>query len=574
MIPAVFWRNQIKRLPPQARIVTLTIFYGVAAALTAVFFQWSIALVYDNTLKRVARGSSLEFLGWSFLIVVGSSAIVGWLLNNFCPEAAGSGIPQLKVAFWKDFGFVAWRTVWIKFVAGVISIGGGNSLGREGPSVHVAGGIASCVAGLLGEPKQTRRRSAAAGAAAGLAAAFNTPLAAITFVLEEIVEDLNSRLLGSVLLASLIGAFIVHGLIGKQPAFALSSVDAISFRAYLLAPFVAGVASLVGIIFQNSSLAIRRSGSWFRFVPRTYRPVIGGGITWMLGSGVFLLTGHLGVFSLGYDDLSQGLTTGLPWKIALILLAAKLIATIVCYGFGGCGGIFSPTLFLGAMCGLGVAGLADLLSPIPGEDHLLLAVVGMSACLGSVVRAPLTGLLIVFEMTHQFALIPALMISGLVSQAIARRLTAHNFYESVLEQDGHQLKHVMPPKDLQSWRQTPARRVINTSLVSIDTVDRAGIEQVLSKYPYNQFPVIIQGEVKGILTRKEASAAFESSRSPRLEPVTFCQVNDSIGVLQGRLIESTTGAAVVLDQEQKVSGIVTLHDLLRAELAAADGLVD
>jgi CIC family chloride channel protein len=258
----------------------------------------------------------------------------------------------------------------------------------------------------------------------------------------------------------------------------------------------------------------------------------------------------------------------------LILLAAKLIATIVCYGFGGCGGIFSPTLFLGAMCGLGVAGLADLLSPIPGEDHLLLAVVGMSACLGSVVRAPLTGLLIVFEMTHQFALIPALMISGLVSQAIARRLTAHNFYESVLEQDGHQLKHVMPPKDLQSWRQTPARRVINTSLVSIDTVDRAGIEQVLSKYPYNQFPVIIQGEVKGILTRKEASAAFESSRSPRLEPVTFCQVNDSIGVLQGRLIESTTGAAVVLDQEQKVSGIVTLHDLLRAELAAADGLVD
>jgi CIC family chloride channel protein len=177
-------------------------------------------------------------------------------------------------------------------------------------------------------------------------------------------------------------------------------------------------------------------------------------------------------------------------------------------------------------------------------------------------------------MTHQFALIPALMISGLVSQAIARRLTAHNFYESVLEQDGHQLKHVMPPKDLQSWRQTPARRVVNTSLVSINSVDREEIERALSKYPYNQFPIIIQGEVKGILTRKEAVAAFEGSRCPRLDEVTFCYLNDSIGVLQARLIESATGAAVVLDQEQKVSGIVTLHDLLRGELAAADGLVE
>jgi CIC family chloride channel protein len=235
----------------------LTCTFGLSAGLAAVAFQAAITWLYHLSYIRLSQRTPLTFLLGSLAVILSTSLVVGWLLTSFAPAASGSGIPQLKLAFWKDFGFVPWRVVWVKFVAGVLSIGGGCSLGREGPSVQLAGGLASNLAGLLGEPKQRRRMAAAAGAAAGLAAAFNTPLAAVTFVLEEIIADLNSSLLGSVLLASVIGAFVVHGLIGKQPAFALGSVETTGWRVYGLTPVVAAAAALVGVLFQKWTMGLR-----------------------------------------------------------------------------------------------------------------------------------------------------------------------------------------------------------------------------------------------------------------------------------------------------------------------------
>jgi H+/Cl- antiporter ClcA len=162
-----------------------------------VIFQLGINVVYQMGLGHLASGSKITFALGSLAVVTISSLVVGWLMHQFGRDAAGSGIPQLKLAFWKDFGFVPWRVAGLKFIAGILSVGGGASLGREGPSVQIAGTLASNIAGLAGEAKQNRRAAAAAGAAAGLAAAFNAPLAATTFVLEEIIGDLNSRLLGS-----------------------------------------------------------------------------------------------------------------------------------------------------------------------------------------------------------------------------------------------------------------------------------------------------------------------------------------------------------------------------------------
>ena len=213
--------------------------------------------LFQATYQRLAAQSHNQFLVGSFLLIVGTSLAVGLLLTVLAPAASGSGIPQLKLAFWKDFGAVPWRVTWVKFLAGVLSIGGGSSLGREGPSVQIAGGLASNLAGLLGEAKQTRRVACAAGAAAGLAAAFNTPIAAVTFVLEEIIQDLNSPLLGSVLLAALIGAFFTHAFIGKQPAFAMAAVEPSSWQVYALVPIVAAAASFVGFIFQRVTLYLR-----------------------------------------------------------------------------------------------------------------------------------------------------------------------------------------------------------------------------------------------------------------------------------------------------------------------------
>lgn len=566
----VHLQSLVRRLPTRWRSVLTTCVYGLGAAASAVAFQLGMNWFYEFGLVRLSHQSLTTFLAGSFALLVGSSLVVGWLLNSFCREAAGSGIPQLKLAFWKDFGLVPFRVIWVKFIAGIVSIGGGSSLGREGPSVQLAGAVGSNLAALAGEAKQNRRAPAAAGAAAGLAAAFNTPLAATTFVLEEIIGDLNSRMLGAVLLASVIGAFVVHGVIGKQPSFTLTGVESPTSVAYALTPVVAALASLVGVYFQRFSLGLRRRMKRVKRVPGWLIPVFGGLVTWALGALVFWRTGRLGVFSLGYADLSSALAGDLGWQLAAVLLVTKFVATFSCYGFGGCGGIFSPTLFFGGMVGVLVAGLINLEWPISRADTLTLAVVGMSACLGAVVFAPVTGILIVFEMTHEFALVPALMIGALVSQAISRKMNHENFYDALLTQDGHQLEHVRPPRDLHSWQQLPVSAIANFKPVLLKELQPEALQKLLDEHPYQQFPVVPDGKLRGVLTRKEATAALAEKRLPALSPATCCQRGDTVSRLQMLLIESDTLFVIVLDRpDGEVIGLVTLHDLLRAESALA-----
>ena len=553
--------RHLQRLPKQSRAVLQTCLYGLGAGASAVFFQLGINWLYRLGLGKLSQQSTSTFLIGSLAIIVVSSLLMGWLLNSFCREAAGSGIPQLKLAFWKDFGTVPWRVAWVKFVAGIVSIGGGQSLGREGPSVQLAGAVSSNLAGLAGEAKQNRRLAAAAGAAAGLAAAFNTPLAATTFVLEEIIGDLNSRLLGGVLLASVLGALVVHGVIGAQPSFTLTGAAAPSWVGYLLTPVVAALAGLVGVYFQKASLGLRGRMKSTRRVPGWLLPLAGGLITWGLGVAVFERTQRLGVFSLGYDDLSSALAGDIGWQLATVLLAAKFIATFTCYGFGGCGGIFSPTLFFGGITGVALAGLVGLEWPMARADTLTLAVVGMSACLGAVVGAPVTGILIVFEMTHEFALVPVLMIGALVSQAISRKMNRENFYDALLTQDGHHIEHVRPPRDLQSWQQFPVSAIANFRPVIIHDLAPAKLQDFLKSHPYQRFPVVQGDKLTGILTRREAEAALRENRAPKLENATTCLPHQTVRKLQGLLVESPINFVVLVDDDGgKILGIITLHD--------------
>lgn len=421
------------------RTVLQTCLYGAVAGIAVVVFQLLLDGFYNITFKHLALQSHPWFLAASFVVMVFSAMAAGALMHRFCNDAAGSGISQIKRAFRKESGVVPWCAVWVKFLAAILSIGGGSSLGREGPGIHIAGGLASALAGASGNSEQNRRRATAAGMAVGLAAAFNTPLAAVAFVVEEVIQDLNGRFLGSVLLAAVIGAFIVHGIEGSQPAFSIAGSRPPTWRAYLLTPFAAALAVLAGILFQKLTLALRRKQVLESKMPGWLKPGIGAALAWGIGVTVFLFTGHLGVFSLGYGDLTAGLNHQLAWKIAGILLLAKLFATVFCYGFGGCGGIFSPLLFFGSMSGLALAGVVGLVFPVSPADTLTLGVVGMSACLGAITRAPVTGILLVFEMTHEISLVPPLILGALVSQIIGRRLTRANFYDAILEQDGHKL---------------------------------------------------------------------------------------------------------------------------------------
>lgn len=563
------------RLNLKWQAVIRPIIYGIVAGLAAVAFQRSIHWIYENGIVRFSQWSVPEFLLASLALLAGTSLLAGLIITRFCPEAGGSGSPQLKLAFWKDFGFVRWRVVWVKFLGSVLTVGGGASLGNEGPMVQIGGSLSSNVAGALGVPSHLRREATAAGAAAGLAAIFNAPMAAVAFVLEEVVENLNSRLIGAILIAAVTGALVAHFFMGESPIFSIPVTEHASWAIYVFTPLVAAVASCAGVGFQKIALWVRRFGrERLASVPVLLRIVIGAIFVWVLGASVFLTTGHLGVFFLGYEDLSAALNADLVWWIAGILLVVKIAATALCYGLGGCGGIFAPALFFGGTCGAALAGLLALWVPAIGPEEVsALAVVGMCACFGSIVRAPVSGVLLVFEMTHHFALVPALMIGGIVSIAISKFLSPKGFYDGVLAQDGKEIAKVIPPRDLRSWQHSPVSRIANFTPHFLNEISEPGVVAFLEKTTFSRVPVLDDdGRLRGVVTRTELEAGRSRGdfSAVHLRPAHTCRRETEIFEVERRLIESEDGLVAVTDAAERVIGVVTLHDIIRAELLFAD----
>jgi chloride channel protein, CIC family len=240
--------DYVRKLPVDLRTYILPFIYGLFGGLVAVAFQKLASILFSMLWEKPSQQMPTgTFTLFSLAAILAASTIAGLILTFVSRDAAGSGIPQAKVAFWRDFGFMPGRVVIAKFFAGAISIGGGCSLGREGPTVHIAGALASNIAGWLGVAKQGRRPALLSGAAAGLAAAFNTPLSAITFVLEEIIEDLNNRgYLAQVLIASVTATFVCHMFLGEDPAFVIPAIGHFSSILYLLVIPAAGLAALAG----------------------------------------------------------------------------------------------------------------------------------------------------------------------------------------------------------------------------------------------------------------------------------------------------------------------------------------
>ena len=561
-------RRVIERIPERVRLLALTLCYGVVGGLATVAFMLATNHLFGAVWHRLSSLGTGAFLLGSFLAITLTSLAAGILMSRVCPGAAGSGIPQLKAAYWIDLGVVPFRAVLVKFIGGVLTLAGGSSLGREGPSVFISGGLCSNVAGWLGVDQRKRRHAAATGAAAGLAAAFNTPMAAISFVLEEILGDLGSRVLGSVMLAAVAGAFVVYALVGRQPSFFMPSVDAPSWGMYAIVPITAALAAVAGVAFQRGSLDLRLQMKSARWVPDWLRPLCGALVVWVIGCSVYLSSHHLGVFGLGYEDLSAALKDGMSWKLAGVLAVAKLIATIASYGTGGCGGIFSPTLFIGAMCGFFTAGIAAHWLPLLPADHLVLAAVGMSACFGAAVRAPVTGILMIFEMTHQFGMVPALMLGTAVSQGIARLGGRHNFYDEVLLQDGHEIHKVVPPRDLSAWRALPVSAFASRKPVAVTDLAPGHLRKVLEQHPHRCFPVIIGSEVRGVVTRDEVERALRTGTPPAMDrPIVF-RAEQTLQEIDSLMIQSNSGLFLVTESEGgPVTGVFTLHDLLRAQAA-------
>jgi len=322
------------------------------------------------------------------------------------------------------------RTVVGKFFCTSATLASGIPLGREGPSVQVGAGIASVLGRRLRLRPERVQELLPVGAAAAVAAAFNTPLAAVLFSLEEIVGDLHAPVLGSVVLASATAWMVLRLLLGNHPLFKVPQYQLIHPLEFAIYAVLGVAGGLVSVVFTKLLVGIRER--FLRFPKSTVwvQPVAGGVLVGVMG---WFVPQVLGV---GYGYVGDVLNGNMALKLMLLLLVLKLVAVTTSYSSGNAGGIFGPSLFIGAMLG-GVAGTAaHRLLPGYTASAGAYALVGMGAVFAGVVRAPMTSVLMIFEMTQDYAVIVPLMIANLVSLFISSRLQRQPIYEALAEQDG------------------------------------------------------------------------------------------------------------------------------------------
>lgn len=429
----------IKLVPSEKqRVFILTIIIGALCGLAAVGFHLSIKFVEGYLIDEKLLMNSSSWAFWLILTPVLGSIFCGILLQYIVPEARGSGIPQVKVAYVVKGGKLSFLNSTIgKFIIGSIQIGSGSSLGREGPTVQICCGIASLLGRAAALSRQNLKRLLPVGAAAGIAAAFNAPIAAVTFTIEEIVGDLDQTILSGIVIAAALAAAIERGILGEHPVFDVPQGFGFHHISSLISYVFLGIsASAVSIIFTESLLRIRKLLQRDFFLPNWAKPAIGGLITGILAVSALYFLKTSGITGGGYEVLSQALSGNLALNILFALCIMKIIATVFSYSSGGAGGIFAPSLFIGGTLG-GAFGFLDVAVFNHSSSEIgAFALVGMGAVFAGIVRAPITSVLIIFEMTGSYGLILPLMISNMLSYIITRHFRPTPIYEALLEQDG------------------------------------------------------------------------------------------------------------------------------------------
>ena len=400
------------RLRESRLFLALSILVGILAGLAAVLFSLCI-----DRLSRVLFG--LEPSGIRlFAVPAGFSLITGVLLSRWFPDVRGSGIPQTEAAFHLKQGVIPGRVAIGKFITGVLCVGSGHSMGREGPSVQIGASIASTIGRWAGVSPERVKALVPVGAAGALAAAFNTPVAAVLFSLEEIIGNMNASLIGSTVVASVASVVVERSILGNEPLFHVPSYQLVhpgELAAYAVLGVVGGI---VSIVFCKTLLAARAGFKRLPAWTQMLQPAIGGVVI-----GLLLLI-RPEVMGVGYDYVDQALNGNMVLKTLIILCLMKMVATIVSYSSGNAGGIFAPTLYLGAMAGGAIGTVVQRFAPFPTAAPGAYALVGMGTLFAGIIRAPMTSVFMMFEITQDYQILVPLMVANLLSFVISQAVSA------------------------------------------------------------------------------------------------------------------------------------------------------
>ena len=408
---------------------------GVLVGLLGVAFRLSIGLLVGWRFDVLGFADAHLPLAWAWTLPVAFGAVgagVGvWLSRRFAPEAAGSGLPRVEAVLQQHERPAGLNVVVVKFFGGALAIGSGLALGREGPTVQmgaIVGRLSSDrLKRLIGEPWTLM----AAGAGAGLAVAFNAPLAAVIFVSEELLRRFSVRSISATLVATVCGTVVLRELLGSAPDFGVADLPETPLRVlpgFLLLGLAAG---LLGVVFNATLLATMNLFARARSWPR-------GATGALVGAGAGLLAWFHPFGVGGGENLVQDALNTVNgqevWSALLTLFAVRFVLTMISYGCGAPGGIFAPLLVLGALLGQGFAGLGPW---VTGSDTPLAAcvIVAMAAFFTAVVRSPLTGVVLLLEMTGSWTLILPMMAASIMAYAVPELLGSRPVYDALRDRE-------------------------------------------------------------------------------------------------------------------------------------------
>ncbi|RMF21133.1 MAG: CBS domain-containing protein, partial [Cyanobacteria bacterium J083] len=499
------------------------------------------------------------------VVGMGLGMLAGWLIQQFSPEAAGGGIPQVKAVLAKVPLPLSLRVAVVKTIGTILVLGAGITLGRRGPTVHIGAALAAWLSNWLPTSPEYRRQMIAAGAAAGLAAGFNTPIAGVLFVVEELMRDISDLTLETAILASFTGAVVSRQMLGSNDLNLsvaglnreiLTSFTAQDIPFYLILGITSGLLGGLfnrGIIFSfNLSRRLHLNLAW-RI-----------GIVGLVSGTVIAFLPPVFQNNAGLrDSLISGSTS---WQIIAIAFIVHFVLTLLAYGSGAPGGVFAPALVLGAALGY-LVGTAEIFLLGSGSQYTL-ALAGMGAFFTAVVRVPVTAIVIVFEMNADFNLVLPLMIASAVAYIVAESVSKGSLYQHLLTAMGIELAEEGVRVDFLT--SLTAEKVMKTNVETISSeMSLESLLQIMSTSTHHGFPVLEGDELVGIVVQsdiakianKQDNICVKQIMTPRpitVEPKT--SLSDVLYILNRYQLSS-----VPVLEENKLVGIITHTDIIQAE---------
>jgi len=437
----------------------LSVFIGIFSGLAVVCFRFAIEWSRLYLLGPQTITPPLRLI----LAPTLAGLVIAFLVIHFFPGSRGSGVNQTKAALYIYNGYVPFRTAVGKFITSSLAIGSGHSLGPEDPSLQIGAGLASLLGRRLHLSRARMRLIAPVGAAAGLAAAFNAPISAVLFVIEEVIGRWSAAILGSIVLSAVSSVVVMRWFLGSEPLFRIPPVGLVR-PAELIAYSALGIAGgLAAVVFARGIVILRPR---LKALPRWtqyLQPAVAGLIIGLIG-----VLGFPQVMGAGYEFIDQAIHSEFTWQMMAILAGLKIVATLCSFVSGTPGGMFAPTLFIGAMLGAAVGGVEHIFFPHLSGSTATYALVGMGVLFAAFLRAPMTSVFMALEVSGNYSIIVPVIVANTFAYVISRALQPTPIFDVLTRQDGLDLPSMEEEREADVLSVEDAMQPANDEVLDAD----------------------------------------------------------------------------------------------------------